>query len=169
MKIRLSTLLLIMLAFAISLGWYIERKSLLQPQLEGVWRYPSEGVPARLGYTSLLSLDVDGSFSKRQNYRSFSEIFEGTYSVDGDRIVFVYSSLINVQGSNPSVVHPIDGQYTCKWGIDKSGHLSFLPHKDWFETGGLETLGVEWEVLGPGLGTTLIDSTKSKLLHRNGG
>ena len=144
-----------MLALAILLGWYVDRKSHSQPKLIGVWRYPSEGVPARLGYSSLLSLNENGSFSKRQNYRWGSEVFEGTYSVDDNKVVFIFSTLTSVQRSNPSPAHAIDGQYTCTWAIDKSGYLSFDAQKDWFKTGALETHEIEWEVLCPGLGTTL--------------
>jgi len=149
------------LALAISLAWYVDRRSYSHPELTGVWHYPSEGVPARLGYSSLLVLGANGSFSKQQKYRWGSEVFEGTYSVNDDRVVFVVTSLTNVQLGMPATVHSIDGQYTCNWAIDLSGCLSFDPRKDWLKTGGLETHGIEWDVLCPGAGATLLGSPKT--------
>ena len=92
MRFRMSTVFLFTLTPAILLGWCVERASRHRRDIVGTWYYPTNDLTV-LGYTSLLEIRWDGTFTKIQGYRTSRETFKGTYTVEDDgRITFHVTS-----------------------------------------------------------------------------
>lgn len=144
MKIRLSTLLLLVLVIAISLGWYLDRNAVNRTMIEGAWY--SE--PVSMGYSSELNILTDGSFTKRQNYEGFSEIYGGDYKVGNDgRLIFNVTYVVNVeQGSDSesSDKQAMNARYNCRWAIDKCGYL-LLDAQEVSNNNTQGSLGIKWD------------------------
>jgi len=131
MKIRLSTLLFVIAVIAISHAWYVDRTALNHTKPEGVWYYPTNDI-AMLGYTSELSILTDGSYAKRQTYRTFSQIHEGEWAIcDDGRLVFNVTSVTDTFDGGSPQKHAMDARYICRWAIDRSGYLLLDAHEEW--------------------------------------
>ena len=63
MRFRMSTVFLFTLTPAILLGWCVERASRHRRDIVGTWYYPTNDLTV-LGYTSLLEIRWDGTFTR---------------------------------------------------------------------------------------------------------
>lgn len=84
LRFRISTLLLFLVACALSLGWYFDRPPDLKTRLIGVWQHPFPGV----GYWETLSFEPTGRFARVVQHRFGRDRFTGTFRVDDDNNVY---------------------------------------------------------------------------------
>jgi hypothetical protein len=128
MKYQLSTLLLLILVAAVSLGWYVDHVDRNRRDIIGTWHYPTPDFTV-VGYGTSLVIRPDGTFTKTQSGRSSTETFDGTYSVDKEgRVVFhVESKLVqtDLDAILPEERDPerLDSAYELRCAVDKSGYL----------------------------------------------
>lgn len=164
MKFRLSTGLLLVVTFAVALGWYVDRQMHDHRALTGEWCYPTNDVGV-LGYTSLLNLRSDGTFTKIQGYRTSYETFDGTYELrDDGRIRFHVTSrtegkeMFELMAAKMDgfdyepTVTKLDEQYDFRCAVDSAGYLvidartpfSGIPFPGTAGSGAAGS-GIEWE------------------------
>jgi hypothetical protein len=145
-KFRLSTVLLLVLSCAICLGWYVDRTSRSRRDIVGAWYYPTNDVGV-LGYTSLLEICSDGTFTKIQEHRESIDTFGGTYAVqENGRITFHVTSKTSVtipMCDREPDRRELDAYYSCRCAIDRTGYLVIddrpsFPFND-------KEIGIRWE------------------------
>ena len=143
---------------SIALGWYVDHHAHGRRELLGEWYYPTNDVNVT-GYTSLLNLRKNGTFTKVQGYRMNYETFDGTYDIDengrvdfhvtsrteGSDVFNAISRAAEQKGmeidSTPTVTQ-IDERHSCRCGIDSDGFL-VIDAKNW--NIGQESSGIQWE------------------------
>jgi len=148
MRFRLSTVFLFVLVCAVSVAWYVDRNLRNQRYIIGTWYYPTNDVGV-LGYTSLLEIRSDGTFTKIQGSRHGSKTFNGTHTVrENGRITFHVSSkterwdLDDVFGREPKETQ-VNASYPCRCAIDPTGYL-VIDIQDRF-VDDEEDIGIRWE------------------------
>lgn len=147
-KFRLSTVFLLVLTCAICLGWYVDRTSRNRRDILGTWYYPTNDLGV-LGYTSLLEIRSDGTFTKIQGHRECSETFDGTYSVrENGRLMFHVTAKTSENDFDRLLdrkpeTKKLDAHYSCRCAIDPTGYLAIDGHSSWpFNE---EEIGIRWE------------------------
>jgi len=147
-KYRLSTLFLIVLSCAISLGWYADRMSRSRRDIVGTWHYPTEDINLT-GYYSQLEIRSDGTFTKIQGHHHGNETFSGTYAVEkSGQVIFhvtkkvILLDLAKALGQEPET-RQCDAHYACRCAVDPTGYLviddrRLSPFND-------EDTGIRWE------------------------
>ncbi len=91
----------------------------------GVWYYPTPDVSLS-GYWETLTIRADGTFTKFQQYRMFSETYEGVYSTGDDGTVsFHVNRRINDNNNTATSIesHDIEKTYRCRCAVDATGNL----------------------------------------------
>ena len=78
LKFRLSTLLLLITVAAVSICWWLDHADRSRRDIVGVWYFPN-GDFIQMGYRTTLEIREDGTFTKTQDTRGGSSIFNGTY------------------------------------------------------------------------------------------
>ena len=122
-QFRLSTIFLLTLCCAILLGWYVERTSRNRRDIIGTWYYPTNDV-SLMGYSSLLEIRRNGTFTKIQGYRTHSVTYDGTYAVeDNGRVSFHVTSRKTSYISSESETEELDSYYFCRCAVDPTGYL----------------------------------------------
>ena len=79
-----------------------------------------------LGYSTTLEIRSDGTFTKIQYHRMFTQTFNGTYSQDEfGRVMFVATEMIGpILASDPEdMVTELNHSYWANCGINSVGHL----------------------------------------------
>ena len=154
MKFRLSTTLLLIAIVAVTLGWYVDRHTRNHREILGTWYYPTDDVGV-FGYTSLMDLRTDGTFSKMQGYRTSHETFDGTFEIqengivrfhvttrtEGSDIAEAVAEMTGHGDDNPTITQ-LDSYFSCRCAVDSSGYL-VIDAQDW-NIGNSET-GIRWE------------------------
>ena len=132
---------------AIALGWFVDRTQRDRQELLGTWYYPTDDVGV-LGYTSLLKLRDDGTFTKIQGYRTGHKTFDGTYEISDNGTVWFHvnkltegSDIIEMTGGEPTISN-VKYDFRCRCAIDSAGFLVIDAH-DW--TMGKNEIGMHWE------------------------
>lgn len=162
-QFRLSTILLLTTLCAVLFAWYVDHYSYLRREIIGRWTFPTKATPyGVLGYSSVLEIRRDGTFTKRQFYRLGEKTFSGTYTCHEDgKIVFHVTQSVwdshymrflreKKRRSQDSIlerivvepkVSKLDTTFVFFCAIDKAGHLvmdeiSLSPEDD---------IGIKWE------------------------
>ena len=99
-------------------------------KLLGDWYFPHNEASV-LGYTSLLRLRPDSTFTKIQSHRLSYATFEGTYQLQDDgRLILqlkkksIASDFVDDTGKTyPPSETKVDIHYRCKFEIDPKGYL----------------------------------------------
>ena len=155
MRFRTSNLLLLVLAVALAVGWYVDRNRDKRTDFLGQWYYPTneDGV---FGYTSLIDFGPNGTFKKIQGYRTSYETFVGTYNIDENGRIDVHitkktsgcdiSKMLSEIIEDAKHVEPktteLDAYFNCRCAIAPTGQLIIdarersLPGSD---------VGLRWE------------------------
>ena len=152
LKYRLSTALLLTTIVAISLGWWIDHTSRNRRDIVGTWYYPT-GDFIQLGYTTTLEIRADGTFTKKQKYRTGSSTYDGTYSTNENGTVTfnvhkrINDSLIGemLPDFKPTITE-FDAAFRCRCGVDKTGYLII---DDYGMAPFAKDTGIQWETYMP--------------------
>ena len=145
MKFRISTALLFIALIAVGLGWWADRNS--NRQIQGLWRYPTPDI-ALTGYSTTLEIRADGTFTKVQRHRTFTQTFSGEYKTLERGLV-----QFHVTEQNDSIFgldetpKEIDQSFRCRCAVDKTGYLVVYEYQMWRAFDGESDL--RWETYHP--------------------
>jgi len=138
LQVRLSTLLLVVTLCAVLFAWYADHYSHLRSEIVGSWTYPIPSI-GLLGYHELLEIKRDGTFAKRQTYRTYYDEFSGTYTCKDDGTVVFHVTRkthgtdfdfdLNVFHSERKLVRrgpevsSVYATYILRCAVDRTGYL----------------------------------------------
>lgn len=149
MKFRISTILLTIALLAVGMAWYVERTR-HRMDLHGTWYYPTKG-RGLYGYTSMLEIKPDGTFTKTQGSRTLVEIFAGSYSEErSGAITFHVTKKTQKNRSSNSQFDPVvtilDENYRRRCAVDGSGYLIIekVDSANFWRTDTRDS-GIKWE------------------------
>ncbi len=118
MRFRLSTVFLLIVIFAISLGWFIDHTDRVRRRkISGIWELPTQISRMHLQpFVSTFEIRDDGTFTKTTR----KEKYDGVYSLLDDGQV-AFSILTRTVGSDETAASEI---YFCRCAVDDSGRLT---------------------------------------------
>jgi len=120
-QFRLSTILFLVVLLAVSFAWHLERSRNDQTDITGKWHYPTPDVSI-LGYWETLTIRKDGTFTKHQQHRTFSETYNGEYSY-GKNGVFSFHIICKETDADAMRDDDIDLLFRCRCAKDNRNNL----------------------------------------------
>jgi len=161
LKYSLSTILLLVVIVAISLGWLVEHFDHRRKDIVGTWHYPTPRINVyseAQGYSSTFEIRSDGTFQKTQLRGTASSIYEGRYAPNDDGTVTfrIVKRTRNTKDGRPLPANAtritefnesFNAEFRCSCGIDKTGYL-IIADGYGLNPFGHET-GIRWEIYMP--------------------
>ena len=126
-------------------GWIMDHNQ--RTSIVGEWYYPHKQVSV-MGYNSAFEFRADGTFTKTQNSRGSTSIFDGEYSIDeNDQLTLNLTSKTTKTGIEELLDHEPESQnlgvvYSLKYAINRNGDL-VLGSRDYII--GKTDIGIQWE------------------------
>ena len=123
MKIRLSSLFLLLVFVSVALAWYVSSNA--RTSIVGTWRYPTKDIIGTGDY-STLTLRSDGTFLNTRGNRKLVIEFSGHYSLDRSGVVvFTVSKKSNTWLSviQPDEVIDPEESHTFRYAVSDDGFL----------------------------------------------
>ena len=101
-----------------------------------------------MGYSTTLEIRADGTFTKRQEYRTSAETFNGTYTaLENGLIQFHADERVDSLWGLDQEPLEIDRTFRCRCAVDDGGHLVVYEYEMWrvFD----EESDLKWEIYQP--------------------
>jgi len=160
----LRSLMIVMILFCFLFAWIgYKIREAGRTEIIGSWQYPTDDVTV-LGYSTTLDINRDGKFRKEQAYRSHTETYTGTFSINKDGTIdfhvttrtfdYDFNYKLDTQGSETKMVKgdpevtKVDATFVFRCAIDKTGYLIFSDVVP-FRSNDDEDIGIEWETYMP--------------------